>query len=225
MKYVLSVLALLALLLAAPLLYHPAPTDDADGTGLPWQASIHADGTVTVFGIRLEHSTLAMIAERYGDDLEVAVMQGRDGRRSLEAYDSRFRSGPVTGKLVLSLAADEALIDRLVEAAGRPAITPAGSVKYPLSLDEPLLRGPLAVLGLTYIPSADIDRETLLKRFGEPGETVDESPGTTHLLYPDIGLDLVHNESGREVLQYTAPRTFASMRGALGPESARPSTE
>jgi hypothetical protein len=35
--------------------------------------------------------------------------------------------------------------------------------------------------------------------------------GVEHWLYPEKGLDLMLNDSGKEVLQYVAPREFATL--------------
>jgi hypothetical protein len=44
---------------------------------------------------------------------------------------------------------------------------------------------------------------------------VEISEKRVHLLYPQQGLDVVVDGNGKELLQYVAPRNFASLREPL----------
>ena len=41
------------------------------------------------------------------------------------------------------------------------------------------------------------------------------SEGAEHLLYPELGLDLILNPEGKEILQYVAPRDFRRLQAPL----------
>ena len=46
-------------------------------------------------------------------------------------------------------------------------------------------------------------------------EIIDTDDQTTHLLYPEKGLDLIINRKGKEALQYVAPKDFTRLRDPL----------
>jgi len=71
------------------------------------------------------------------------------------------------------------------------------------------------IIGVSFIPSANLDEDIIQQRFGMPAERIRGSEHTEHFLYPDRGLDLILDRKGKEVLQYVAPKDFASLRDPL----------
>lgn len=66
---------------------------------------------------------------------------------------------------------------------------------------------------LIYIPTVQLDEETIVRRFGEPTYKIKlktKEPGW-HYLYPEKGLDLIFKEEGKEVLQYVLPKNFNAL--------------
>jgi hypothetical protein len=68
--------------------------------------------------------------------------------------------------------------------------------------------GASALVGVSYIPDAQLSAEVLQARFGEPAERLAEGDRLQHWLYPALGLAVVLDAKGREVLQYVAPAEF-----------------
>ena len=73
----------------------------------------------------------------------------------------------------------------------------------------------LPIRAISVIPTVNLDEATIVQRFGEPGERIVVSEKRTHLLYPKLGLDVVVDKDGKELLQYVAPQQFARLREPL----------
>ncbi len=177
-------------------------------TGAPWQVGLPAPGRSQVFALKLPGTTLAETRQRFGDDLRVALMAGRDGRLSLEGYVERFESGGVGGKLLLAFDGTgqagalarwrDALPGTPIESGGRQHSLNAAAA------DE--LNG-TGLVGLSFIPAAKLDAATLTARFGAPAERI-AGEQVEHWLYPAQGLAVALATKGRDVLQYVAPAEF-----------------
>ena len=79
------------------------------------------------------------------------------------------------------------------------------------------------VKAISVIPTVNLDEATIIQRFGEPGERIVLSETRTHLLYPTLGLDVLVDKDGKELLQYVAPQQFARLRDPLVAELAEKS--
>ncbi|MDH3353810.1 MAG: hypothetical protein OEL79_01195, partial [Chromatiales bacterium] len=67
----------------------------------------------------------------------------------------------------------------------------------------------MPIHSMTYIPKAKLNELLLVQRFGEPQQKIEEQEiGVSHWLYPDKGLDIILNKSGKAVFQYLPPRDF-----------------
>jgi hypothetical protein len=219
-------LALLLLLLGLlpPLwsaLTAPPGGVEARGAGAPWDARVVDGGGVSVFGLRLPGSTLGDAAARWGDDLQIAVMQSRDGATGLEASVENARLGGVTGRLLLTAQVSEAELARWRASPARQEMVSADTSRLTLRPEDraEALRAPVIAVGL--IPSAQLDAEVLRHRFGEPREKVRAGETLEHWLYPDRGLSVALDAKGRELLQFVAPAAFdARLRAPLLAASA-----
>lgn len=193
---------LLTALLAPPAVVAPAH-------GLPWQIERTPDGRTRVFGVTPGRSTLAELDRSGALQLAVVAAPGESG--ALEAYLDPFDAGFVSGRLVVSAVSDDAQRRRWREGASRrEGGDPAGpALRYRLSHADRAEALGATIVGLTYIPNAQLDEATLRQRFGEPAE---RRPGSDtrleHWLYPSLGLAVVLDREGREVLQYVAPQDF-----------------
>ena len=215
------VAGLVSLLLAfAPVAWHmlvpgePAPP--AQGT--PWQVVQPSPGRSQVFGLALPGSTLADALARWGEDLQVAVVVAgraeggaatdpRADAPALEAYLERFSAGGVDGRLLLSFDADPAALagwrERLT---GTP--TGAGARRHALDAAAQAGAAQAPLVGIGFIPTAQLDAAVLRARFGEPAERIADGERLEHWLYPALGLAVVLDARGRELLQYVAPDDF-----------------
>lgn len=183
--------------------------------GLPWQIEILANGDSRVFGLELGHSTLDDARLRFGDDMKLGIVAAQGENGSLEAYFDTFTAGVILGKMILVATLDPDTLMRLRERAIQRKYMHDTTYRYFLDPDDlpQALQAPISAI--TFIPAANIDAETALKRFGTPQERLRTNDQIEHLLYPDRGLDLILDDHGKEVLQYVAPREFARLREPL----------
>lgn len=184
-------------------------------SGLPWQIEILAEGTSKVFGLTLAKSTIADARDRFGPDMELALIAAPGETGALEAYFSSVTMGIFSGKLVLTAALDKETVEGLRQRARKSEYMDSSTRKYILGLDDLATAMGATIGGITFIPSASFDAEIALERFGKPGQRIRTSGQIEHLLYPEKGLAITLDSKGKELLQYVAPRQFARLRDPL----------
>lgn len=192
--------------------------------GLPWQIEILPNGDTKVFGLIPARSTLDDARARFGLDMEIAVIAAPGEPGSLEAYSGNIMAGVITGKIILSAAADTETVARLRQRAIKTEYMDSSTKKFILHRDDLARAWRIPIAGITFIPSVSLDEQTALARFGVPNERIRMDERVEHFLYPDKGLALALDSKGKEVLQYVAPREFARLREPLikaGPVSAQ----
>jgi len=180
-------------------------------SGLPWQIEQLPNGTTRVFGIVPGQTTLGAAMALLGDDNELAIIAAPGETASLEVYYGHYAAGPIAGKLILVADIEP---DTLASMQTR-ALLKGGT--HRLLMDEgdlPTARR-AAVRAITFMPSFDLDEEIARARFGIPAEILPVSALEQHLLYPELGLDLVLNADGKDVLQYLSPAEFDAHRAPL----------
>ena len=208
MKIFLFLFALLAaVLLISPFLNE---SDNKEAiTGLPWQIDVLPDGSTQVFGLHLGVSRLSDVLGILGDDdVELAIIAGKDEVGSLEMYFGHYRAGVIAGKLVVQTRASEQDIKVWRENAPKFDYMATGQAKkYAISDND--IKSVLneVIIGLTFIPSLNLDEEIILSRFGQPAERIQQE-GVTHYLYPEKGLDIALFDETKEVIQYVLPDDF-----------------
>lgn len=175
--------------------------------GTPWQVVLPAPGQSAVFGLRLPGSTLGEARVRWAEDITAAVLVDASGAVSLEAYVERLDAGGVQGRLVLSFEPATGPLQAWRETLPREP-TPSGGWRHKLNAQAWQDLGPAALVGLGFIPAAQLDAGVLSARFGEPAARVAGAEHQRHWLYPAQGLAIVLDDKGRELLQYVAPADF-----------------
>jgi hypothetical protein len=199
------------LLSLLPTLWHvftAAPGASAPpAQGTPWQVAVPAPGQSAVFGLRLPGSTLGEARARWGEDMAAAVLVDAGGALSLEAYVERLDAGGVQGRLVLSFETTAGQLPAWRETLPREP-TPSGGWRHQLNAAALQALAPAALVGLGFIPAAQLDAAVLSARFGEPAARVPVGEHQQHWLYPTQGLAIVLDDRGRELLQYVAPADF-----------------
>lgn len=212
MKIFFTLFALLAILLAVyPFLDQSKQSETL--TGLPWQIDIQSDGSTQVFGLHIGVSRLADAIEKLGSDMELAIVTATDKDEvgNLEMYYGYYRAGLLSGKLVLQTDIDSQTIKRWRDNALKFEYMASGlAKKYTLSPDDLTEVLDKVIVGLTFIPTVNLDEEVILARFGEPDERI-QLPGVMHFLYSKKGLDLALHEDSKEVLQYVKPDAFQQL--------------
>ncbi|MBI5107381.1 MAG: hypothetical protein HZA62_01410 [Rhodocyclales bacterium] len=219
LKVAALVVAALVAVLAAPLLFPPKQEAPPPIThGMPWQIENPAPGASRVFGLRLggtNPSSLAEARRAFPEIAKFALLSPTDKPLALEAYFESVSIGPLSGKLVLSIAATPAELEAMREKAAKTDHLETGIRKFVLSEADRQRAENMPLAGIVFIPSASLDEAIILQRFGAPAERIRQGETLEHFLYPDKGLDLVLDSKGKEVLQYVAPAEFARLRAPL----------
>jgi hypothetical protein len=208
----LAAMAALVVLLAAfvPALWRTAAEPPAAARAempAPWLVEVDAAGRSRVFGLGLPGATLETARRQFGDDLQIAVMARRGQPGALEAYLEIFTAAFISGRLLLAAEVDADVIAGW-QARARQTPVDGDTTRYTLAAEDlaAALRAPL--VGVTFIPAAQLDAETLRSRFGEPAERLASGERLVQWMYPAKGLAVVLDSEGREVLQYVAPADF-----------------
>ena len=223
-----SLIIFVTIVLVALLSLRPSGDHDPDSIrNLPWQIDRLPNGRSRVFGVTLGDSTLGEARNQLGEGMTLAVIvsPGQD-TGGLEMYYSHFRAGLFSGKLVLAARVSPERLEQFMKRAARAGYMDSGARKFTLNPDDlPLALGaPLE--SITFIPTVHIDKDSAARRFGPAEDTLRVREQSTHLLYPDKGLDLIINENGRDILQYVAPRDFERLiRKALTVQPNKASEE
>lgn len=184
-------------------------------TDLPWQVESTPDGSTRVFGITLGQTSLDAASRHLNKIPEIALFQGEEGPESIEAFFGKTRVGVFDARVVLSLDADTELMRQVAQSAGEPEPMPSGSWKLPVAEKslETVLQ--LPIKSITYVPSVQYEADIVLKRFGEPTERLPHNEHSEYWFYPTIGLLLLLDMEGKEVLQYVAPDQFEILRSSI----------
>lgn len=218
MKTLQIIAALIIVVIAAFVLLRPdSDQPPAPGIqGLPWQIETLANGSSQVFGLELAHSTLDDARVSFGDGMKIGIVAAQGEAGTLEAYYDTVTAGVILGKMILVASLDPETLTRLRERSIRRVYMNDTTYRYDLDPEDlpHALRAPIAAI--TFIPTASLDAETVLKRFGPPNERLRINDQVEHFLYPDKGLDVILDDKGKEVLQYVVPHDFARLREPLG---------
>lgn len=217
MKFALSLIALVLFALIIP--FFIPGTGKQEGvdpnSNLPWQITLDAQGGSSVFGLKPGISTLGEVRQRLGGEIELAIIAEPDELGALEGYYSQVPLGFVLAKMIVTVDASDAVISAMRERALRAKHMESTTRKITLHPDDLAAAEALPVRAISVIPTVNLDEATIIQRFGEPGERIVVSEKRTHLLYPKLGLDVVVDKDGKELLQYVAPQQFARLREPL----------
>lgn len=217
MKKAFYLAALLLLLLTSLQFLFPTHPGQASKSAitLPWQIEKLADGNTRIFGLVPEISTLAQARELLGSDLSIAVIAAPNETGTLEAFHDSLAAGFVTGKLILTMDATPETVSAMKQRAQKSDYMESSTRKYTLSAADLDSAYRLPIRAIGFIPTVNLDPETVEKRFGRPAERLRSSANSEHFLYPDQGLDIAVNSEGKELLQYVAPSRFEALRDLL----------
>ena len=217
MKFAFSLIALVLLALIVPFFLPGAGKQagvDPD-SNLPWQIAVDGQGGSTVFGLQPGGSTLGDVRQRLGSEIEVAIIAEPNEIGSLEGYYAQVPLGFVLAKMVVTVDVPDEAISAMRERALKAKHMESTTRRITLHPDDLAAAERLPVRAISLIPTTNLDEATIVQRFGEPGERIVVSEKRTHLLYPTLGLDVLVDKDGKELLQYVAPRDFARLREPL----------
>ncbi|KXB32115.1 hypothetical protein AT959_03395 [Dechloromonas denitrificans] len=228
MKFALYLIAFVLVALIVPFLL-PA-TGKQEGvdpnSNLPWQIALDGQGGSTVFGLQPGVSTLGEVRQRLGSEIEVAIIAEPNEVGTLEGYYAQVPLGFVLAKVIVTVDITKEAVSEMRERALKAKHMESMTRKITLHPDDLALAEQMPVRAISVIPTVNLDEATVVQRFGQPGERLVVSEKRTHLLYPQQGLDIVVDGDGKELLQYVAPRNFASLREPLlAVESAKTASQ
>ena len=205
------VLGMMLFLLSACERVNNQPKEDI----YPWQITIQADGKSRIFGITLDESTLNDASTLFAREYNLGLFETINQPLSLEAYFNEVTMGGISGKFILTLEATQEELAALLQNAIKRKVLESGAKRYSLSADTTTALAQKRITSMSYIPYINLDEEIINKRFGEPAERIIVDEKRQHLLYPELGLDLMLDEDGKELLQYVAPAKFEQLRQPL----------
>lgn len=208
---------IVVVLLALPLLFTPPESvlDEEPAAGLPWQIEKLSDGATRVFGLVPGQTHLDEARRLLPGEPQIALIVAPGETGALEAYYDSFSAQFVTGRLILTLDSTVEQRERMAARATKAEYMDGTTRKVHLAEADLAEAGRATILAIGFIPSASLDEQIVLQRFGMPAERIRNSEHTEHFLYPDRGLDLQLDAKGKELLQYVAPHDFPRLRAPL----------
>lgn len=228
MKFALSMIALIAIALIVPFLVPGLGKQDGvdPNANLPWQIELDGQGGSSVFGLRPGVSTVGEVRQKFGSEMDVAIIAEPNEMGTLEGYYSQVALGFVLAKVIVTVDTKNELISEMRDRALKAKHMESTTRKITLNPDDLAAIEKMPVKAISVIPSVNLDEATVIQRFGQPGERLAVSEKRVHLLYPEKGLDVVVDGDGKELLQYVAPRNFAELREPLNkPEGEKSATQ
>lgn len=181
----------------------------------PWQITVQTDGKTQIFGITLNETSLQDAARLLGREYKLGLFETSGQPLSLEAYFNEITMGGISGKFVLTLDATQEEMQALLAKAIKRKVLESGTKRYSLTADVIHTLAQKPVTSISYIPYINLDEEVIKQRFGEPAERIVIDQKRQHWLYPELGLDLLHDADGKELLQYVVPADFEELRQPL----------
>ncbi|WP_090208402.1 hypothetical protein [Ectothiorhodospira magna] len=183
---------------------------------LPWEVTVHDDGTASVFGIHLEQTPLTDLQARFVVQPELTVVGYQEASPAVLADFGPVKLGPFEAMFLAVSAVDDTPPAQWWQ--------DAKGAEGTLSATQAQIAQALPVTEIIYEPRARYDDASVLGRFGEPHDEVAMDDGRRYWLYPQQGLVLMFNPQGRDVLHYVAPARFEAVVTAIltGQHPARP---
>jgi hypothetical protein len=180
----------------------------------PWAVIVYEDGSSSVFGLRLEHSTVAEALPQISGNPELALVARTDETPRLEVYWPDARLSGFAGKLIAStLDTPEDWANTLWNMRRQKRMDD-GARKVTLQPQDYASVLNNRIESLVFLPSYNLKADQIEVRFGVPAEKI-MGAQAEHWLYPERGIDLAYSAEHKEVIQYVSPRTFEYIREPL----------
>lgn len=217
MKFAFSLIAFVLVALIVPFFLPAAgKVEGVDpNSNLPWQIETDGQGGSRVFGLQPGSSTLADVRRQLGNEIEVAIVAEPNEIGMLEGYYAQVSLGFVMAKVIVTVDLPADAVSAMRERALKAKHMESTTRKITLHPDDLAAAGSMRIKAISVVPTINLDEATIVQRFGQPDERLVVSEKRVHLLYPTRGLDVVVDMEGKELLQYVAPRDFASLREPL----------
>jgi len=219
-KIIFSIIAvtLAALVLAIVL---PGGRSIEQNPRLPWIITLDESGFTTVFGVTIGKSTLDQVRRNFQEQGVTNLFVSPDRKLAVETYFQSLYLNGIKADVVVTLDLQQSQLSAFYNRGLRISQLESGAKKVKLAEQdlESLAQG---IVGhITYIPSADLEEDLILSRFGEPTRRIAEPSGIVHWLYRQKGMDIAVNPQGKEVFQYISLSRFDELIAPLlGRESS-----
>lgn len=221
MKQALLIIAILLLLMGGGyILFGPQTTSNGDlaaeKVNLPWNVTQLDDGSSIIFDVHLETSTLNGIMQKWGRPEKMALFTSKGTPLSVEVFFKNPPIGPMKASIVLTLeTTEQEMLDIGMNTTGQSG-TETGDARHTIAQDDQKRLLNHTITTLTYVPSyKGLEAEYFEERLGKPVATHRESETAISWFYPNIGLTLLIDDSGKDVFQYESPNHFELPKEAL----------
>lgn len=207
-----AALLILAIAIIAPVFFVQQEETPRD---LPWQIE-RVDGTIEVFGLTLERTSVGEAERRLGEPATVSLFRTPQDEFGIEAYFDRVNLSGLDATLVATVDFSREALQGMYERGLRVSTLGSGTRKVTLAPEDlnRVMASPISTL--TYLPKINLSEMQVRKRFGEPARQI-EDPETdaVHWLYPELGVDVALHPEEKEVLQYVPPSRFETVEAPL----------
>lgn len=207
---VLTILALVLLAIGIAVIVPGGRQADPEPK-LPWNITVHPDGTSTVFTLHLETSTLGEARDLLEDGGKLTLFADKEGNKTLEAYFERIVLSGLRADMVMTLDLSQDELQALYDRGARAAKIGSGETKITLNTGDEQASATAPIRHITYLPVADLEADLLESRFGTPTQRIPGNNGVEHWLYPDKGLEIAYDPDRKEVFQYISPKDFQTL--------------
>ena len=199
MKFALGIILLALAVLIGPVVWQFTHYDPqaVPTSGLPWQIETLPSGESKVFDLTLGRSTLADASSRFGAGMQLAIVAEPNEAGNLEAYYESVTAGFVAGRLIVTADLPKDVINAMRERAAKTEYMQSTTRKATLAAADMPAALAAPIRALAFIPSANLDEDIVLQRFGQPAERIRVNEHLEHLLYPAKGLDVVLDSKGK----------------------------
>jgi len=184
----------------------------------PWQVKILADGKSSVFGVVLGETSMREVDAILKSSPKMALFE-LNNHLSLEAYYKNVSLGGLIGSFIFTLNVSDEELNKIKKESSKEKRAENNGRRYDLDKPASDKSKIFTAKNLIYIPTVQLDEETIIQRFGKPTHKIKLKTKESgwHYLYPEKGLDLIYKEEGKEVLQYVLPKNFNLLLGPLQP--------
>lgn len=192
------------------------PFGNDSNLGYPWQLEVMPDGSTRVFQVHLGQTTLAEAERLFQESAEITLFVPRDEKPVIEAYFDTLFIGGLKAKMVMSFDLSDDDIQQIYNRGVRISTLGSGTRKVSLHGDDIARIKNEKIIGLTYLPSINLEAGLIEKRFGPADDKISDSvSGGVHWLYADKGVDVVLSDEHKEVIQYVMPVNFDKLVAPL----------
>ncbi len=184
--------------------------------GFPWQIELLPDGSTKIFQVHLGQTSLGEAEQLFQEPFDLTMFVPKGKPPVIEAYFNELYIGGFKAKMVVSFDLTEEQTQPIYDRGVRVSTLGSGTRKVTLHDDDIARVRTEKIVGITYLPSIQLDAEMIENRFGTPSQKItDAVSGAEHWLYPDKGLDVTLSDNAKEVLQYVLPTNFNKLTQPL----------